>query len=195
MHLPCNSTSPWVGRHGICHAGRKRGGVHLTPPHLISNLILLDVIFRSFRGFRRLNPNENHWDCVLGRKLRLQGEVQRVCWSMPPCCVDSQPRIVSPSRQALRLLWQLGRFWKFYTLIRRMSDPEGKNKRERRGGKGIEEVFVSCLWFVFSTKTPQNHQSEWFTLLGMNRVSTLLFVFCMVLCALQHHPLGTSHIK
>lgn len=49
--------------------------------------------------------------------------------------------------------------------------------KKRRGGKGIEEVFVSCLWFVFSTKNPQSHQSEWFTLLGMNKVSVLLFIF------------------
>lgn len=76
-----------------------------------------------------------------------------------------------------------------------MSDPEEKNERERGGGKGIEEVFVSCLWFVFSTKNPQSHRSEWFTLLGMNKASILLFVFCMVLCVLQHHPLGTSHMK
>ena len=76
-----------------------------------------------------------------------------------------------------------------------MSDPVERNEREMRGGKGIEEVFVSSLWFVFSTKKTQSHQSEWFTLLGMNKVSTLLFVFCMVLCALQHHPLGSSHIK
>lgn len=76
-----------------------------------------------------------------------------------------------------------------------MSDPMEKNERERRGGKGIEEVFVSCVRFVFSTKNPQSHQSEWFTLLGMNKFFTLLFVFFMVLCALQHHPLGTSRIK
>lgn len=81
-----------------------------------------------------------------------------------------------------------GAFENFPPLIRCMPDPVEK----RRGGKGIEEVFVSCFRFVFSTKSPQSHQSEWFTLLGMNKVSALLFGFCMALCALQHHPLDTS---
>lgn len=125
------------------------------------------------------------------KKLCLQGEVQCVCWSILSCCVDLQPQIVCPSRQALRLLWQLG------VLLKILPPWSGVCLilwRKRRGGKGIEEVFMSCLWFVFSTKSPQSHQSEWFTLLGMNKVSTLLFVFYMVLCALQHHPLDTSYI-
>ena len=39
----------------------------------------------------------------------------------------------------------LGAFECFTALIRRSSDPAGKNERERRGGKGMEEVFVFCL--------------------------------------------------
>lgn len=103
------------------------------------------------------------------KKLHLQVEVQCVCWSILPSCVDLQPQIVCSSRQALGLLWQLGMLLKVF--------PPWSCGKKRRGGKGIEEVFVSCLWFVFSTKTPQSHQSEWFTLLGMNKVSALLFVF------------------
>lgn len=38
----------------------------------------------------------------------------------------------------------------------------------------MEEVFVSGLFFVFNTRKTLRHQSEWFTLLGMSEVSTVL---------------------
>lgn len=106
------------------------------------------------------------------KKRHLQVEVQCVCWSLLPSCVDLQPQIVCPSRQALRLLWQLGMLLKILPPWSGACLILWKN---RRGGKGIEEVFVSCLWFVLSTKSPQSLQSEWFTLLVMNKVSALLF--------------------
>lgn len=115
------------------------------------------------------------------KKLHLQVEVQCVCWSILPSCVDLQPQIVCPSRQALGLLWQLGMLLKVFL-------PWSCGKKGEEG-----KELRKCLCLVFGLFLAQKTHKA-IKVNGSPCWAWARFLRCsLFLWAIQHHPLDTSY--
>lgn len=124
------------------------------------------------------------------KERHLQGEVQCVCLSIWPWCVDLQPPILCPCSQALRLLWQLGVLLKILPPWSRcMPDPAKKKER-----KELRKCLCLPFGLFLAQKAHKAIKVNGSSCCAWIRFLHCLFVFCMALCVLQHHPLDTSWV-